>query len=115
MGKAVEHTAALCDFRNGAAVILLVKEKAGFLSVLHIHGIIHTVFADFGNGRGGVFIPIPALVLLHSLKLTDGNIVSLEYAVYPLAIRAKHGQKLCEQLVLYALHADGENLRDKDI
>lgn len=39
MGKAVQHIHSLTNFMNGQSIILLVKEKAGFLPFLHINDI----------------------------------------------------------------------------
>ncbi len=44
MGKAVQHIHSLTNFMNGQSIILLVKEKAGFLPFLHINDIFYAVF-----------------------------------------------------------------------
>ena len=47
MGKAVEHTAAGSQARDGLAVVFLVEEEAGLLAVFDVDLVENTVFTDF--------------------------------------------------------------------
>ena len=46
VGEAVQHFGAPADAVDGAPVLLLIQEKAGLLTVFHIHDIYHAVFGD---------------------------------------------------------------------
>ena len=52
MGKAVQYPGILAQPLDGQAVVFLVQEEAGLLTVLHIHLIAHAVFHDLHLGWG---------------------------------------------------------------
>ena len=88
MGKAVEHTAAGSQARDGLAVVFLVEEEAGLLAVFDVDLVENTVFTDFRKAGAekarrlriaAVFggQRIPAFVLGKPFKLADGDVVAL--------------------------------------
>ena len=46
MGKAVQHPFSLADALHRQTVVLLIQEESGFLSIFHIHQIMHSIFHD---------------------------------------------------------------------
>ena len=89
MGKAVKHSLAPRQPRHSLTVVFLVKEKAGFLPVFHVHGIIDPVFADLRDGALGMLGAPPALILLHPFQRADRHIVALENAGDLLPVRTQ--------------------------
>ena len=106
------------DFRKGyiafaeamdrPAVVLLVEEKACFLTVFKIYGIFYPVFGDddrcFIGGRK-VFQGIEALALSHAFKLSDPYVIALKDAPYIYPVLCKHLYKQRENDILSQLDA----------
>ena len=100
MGKAIQHPPALCQPGHGQAVVFLIQEKAGLLTVFHVHGVENTVFADL---RDRAFRRVlagqrePSLVLFQALQGADGHVVALKQAVHGLAVLLQHLHQQEEQ------------------
>ena len=97
MGKAVQHPSPPGQAGHRLAVILLIQEKARFLPVLHIYGILHPVLHDDGPGAlrdGNSLQRIPALVLFQALVGPQCHVVALIDAPDGLPVL---GQDLVEQ------------------
>ena len=50
MGEAVQHLFAFADPLHGKAVVFLVQEESGLLTVYHIDHIVHTILHDLYIG-----------------------------------------------------------------
>ena len=50
MGEAVQHLFAFADPLHGKAVVFLVQEESGLLTIYHIDHIVHTIFRDLYIG-----------------------------------------------------------------
>ena len=108
VGEAVENALAPCDFGNGEAVVFLVKEKSGFLSVFKIHGIFYSVFDYFRFGEIRVLNPlkrIPALVFGKSLKASYGNVVTFVNSAYFLSVVGKYLVKCGKNYIFVFFYA----------
>ena len=118
VGKAVENRVPLGHGGNRPAVVFLIQEEAGFLSVLHIHQILDPVFGDFRDGRFRDFLPgqrEPALVLGHALLLPEGHIVALEDTADCLSVLPEDAHQHGDQHPLDPLHAHGEHLHAEQV
>ena len=70
----------MCQSFHRLAVVFLIQEEAGLLTVFHIHPVADAVFGHLRDRlcrRGQVGQGVPALHLLHPLQLSDGHIVPL--------------------------------------
>ena len=88
MRKAIQKRFTLYNAGNLSAVVFLIQKEAGFLSVLHVHGITDPVFDDFGLRGFGMVVfgnPCPSLILRKSLQFADGNVVSFVNGIYLFA------------------------------
>lgn len=117
MREAVEDGTSLRNAADSLAVVLLIEEESGFLTVDVVHGVFYAVFCYFGHaGKVGAKprASPEALVFLHALKLAYLNVVALVYRGDMLAhIREGLHKQLVER-VLYALRAEGQHLRNQE-
>ena len=65
MGKAIQYLLILAKFVNGSPIVLLIKEKACLLTVLHIHHIPDTILHNLHLGVKR--LSYKALAALHAL------------------------------------------------
>ena len=118
MREAVEDGTSLRNAADSLAIVLLIEEESGFLTIDVVHGVFYAVFSYFGHaGKVGAKprASPEALVFLHALKLAYLNVVALVYCGDMLAhIREGLHKQLVER-VLYALRAEGQHLRNKDV
>ena len=103
MGEAVQHGFSRCQTAHRPAVVLLVQEKAGFLTVFYVNQIFDAVFHDLHHrtvrgrfaGEG-----IPALALRQTLLRPEGHIIPQKYAPDGLAVLTENVHQSGEQKVL---------------
>ena len=117
MREAIEHVLSRCELRRCAAIILLVEEKACFLTMDIVNIVQDTVFADRHMAvqvRLQVFECYEAGSLLHALFFPQLSIVALVDRLDLLAAGAQCLQQERKQLRLAQLHAQREHLRDQD-
>ena len=107
MRECVKHVHALCESRDETAVILLVKEIPGFLSVLEIYAYLDSVF---GNGYQRIERrAYPAFLLGNPFKSADMHIAALEDSV-----RLDDLAKGRDDFLAKAVNAEGEKLDGKE-
>ena len=115
--EAVEHMLALCELRRCAAVILLIEEEPGFLSMDIIHVVQDAVFPDRHVSvqiRPKTVERHKACPLLHAFFLPELDIIALVDRVDLRTVCVQRLQQEREQLLLSQLHAQREHLRDQD-
>ena len=106
--EAVEYMAPLPDLRRRETIEFLVKEEARLLPVLHVDRIPDAVLHDIHpclfcrriQQRGA----IEALVLLHSLQLTDLDIISFINAGDRELPLPQHLDEAVQEFLLMPLH-----------
>ena len=113
MRETVEHATSRGDLAHGAAVVLLVKEKAGFLALLDVKPEDDAVFAHLE--LGAAFTLPPARMTRQPLLVAGGHVVSLVDALYLLAIGLQDVEQQLVEHRLEALHPDGAHLRDEHV
>ena len=75
VSKAVQHPRTFAELRHGTAVIFLIQEESGLLSVFYIHIIAHPVFHNLHLRVKG--FSNESLVPLHAFLLPDFCIAPL--------------------------------------
>ena len=117
MREAIEHTLSRRELRRCAAIILLVEEKACFLTMDIVNIVQDTVFTDRHMAvqvRLQVFECYEAGALLHPLFFPELDVVALVDRVNLLTAGTQRLQQERKQLRLAQLHAQREHLRDQD-
>ena len=118
MGEAVQHRPSLRQPPHCPAVVFLVQEKAGFLSVFYIYQIFYAVLYNLRYRRIRRGLPRqgkPFLVLLQSLLLPEGDIIPLEDAPNSLPVLPKNPDQKRQQQVLDPLHAHRQHLDAEEV
>ena len=103
VGEAVQHGFSRCQTAHRPPVVLLVQEKAGFLTVFYVNQIFDPVFGNFHHrtvrgrfaGEG-----IPALALRQTLLRPESYVIPQEYAPDGLAVLPENIHQSREQEVL---------------
>ena len=108
--EAVQHAPVFCQRADCRAVIFLVQEEPGLLSLDIVHGIADAVFGD-GYQPGGVGqqpVPVPeALGKFHALQLPNRRLVALIEHMNLLSERlAQQGKQTRINLILNCFHSE---------
>ena len=88
MGKAVQHPFSLADALHRQTVVLLIQEESGFLSIFHIHQIMHSIFHNLHfrlirladpsfDLRKSFFFPLVGITPL--IYAADGHAIFRQY------------------------------------
>ena len=119
MGEAIQHMLAGTDPGHGQPVVLLVQEKAGLLSVHHVHMVAQAVFGDDGHQvglrQGAAGNGRDALAFGHALQFPDLHIVALVDALHVLAHFPQDLQEQGEQQLFALFDAQAEHLGHQHI
>ena len=113
MGKAVQHIHSLTNFMNGQSIILLVKEKAGFLPFLHINDIFYAVFHNLHLGIKG--FAEEALPRLHALLPAHLRITAFIHAADMDAVLQHSFDEQAQNRFLHAVNPHRKRLYHKHI
>ena len=113
MSEAVQDPGTSAEAVDGPAVVFLVQEKAGLLTVFHVHDIADAVLDDLHFGVEGFCEK--ALLTGHSLELAHFGIAALIDSPHRDAVFAQCGDQSRQQISLEAVDAEREGFHDKDI
>ena len=103
VGEAVQNGFSRRQTAHRPPVVLLIQEKAGFLTVFHVHQILDPVFHDLHHRAvRGCFAGegIPALALRKTFLCPESHVVPQEYAPDGLAVPPENIHQSREQEVL---------------
>ena len=118
VGEAVQYPAAARQPCRRLPVILLVKEKPGFLPLDIVHIVFYPVFGD-GHMAGKVGFQslhrVKALSLLQPLQRPYRHIVALIYRIDGLTVLPQQFYQRPVHHILAALHPQGKHLRHQHV
>ena len=118
VGKAIQNLFAFSDFSNSLAVILLVKEEAGLLSVFYINGVTNTVFVDFSSSRAFRVKQVrfkETFIFIHTFKTTNLNIVAFIQATNILSQLTHNLNEQVKEHFFTHFDTQGQSLSYKNI
>ena len=117
MGAGVEHRLPFSQRPQGAAVVFLIEEEAGLLSLLDIDPIADAVFCDFKfcGFREGFAEIKPSPSLFQAFFFPQLRFIALIDAFDGDAVLRKFIDQCAVDDLLLSFHAEGEHFADEDV